>query len=232
MICRSLNHSNILRLHGYFEDTKNLFLVLDLAPLGDLATWLQKNNPKRSIVAPVVVAAVARALSYMHGRCVAHRDINVLVFEPTLKMGASAFGPDDFRLGDFGCACAGNLARTTLVGTPEFTAPELLRKPPMIYDAARADMWALGILAYDTIVGTSPFRNVDCHETGINAVSVVYSKILAFKEPLESPESAPFDSTNKNSTWEICTGLLKTAPADRMRPKTVLQRLHGGEFNA
>jgi serine/threonine protein kinase len=227
VICRSLNHSNILRLHGYFEDPKSLFLVMDLASLGDLAHWLRKNNPKRSIVAPVVIAAVARALSYLHGRGVAHRDIkpeNVLVLEPTLKMGTSTFGPDDFRLGDFGCACAGNLTRTTLVGTPEFTAPELLRKPPLVYDAAHADMWALGILAYDTIVGMSPFSNFDSRETGINAVSAVYSKILAFKEPLESPESTPIHSTNKNSIWELCTGLLKTAPSQRMRPEEVLKR--------
>jgi serine/threonine protein kinase len=81
--------------------------------------------------------------------------------------------------------------------------PRTPSQAPLVYDAGHADMWALGILTYDTIVGMSPFSNFDSRETGINSVSAVYSKILAFKEPLESPESAPLDSTNKSSIWEL-----------------------------
>jgi serine/threonine protein kinase len=86
-------------------------------------------------------------------------------------------------------------------------------------------MWALGVLAYDTHFGESPFRYAGTYETEIDAVGAVYSKILAFEEPLDPPKSTPFDSTNKSSIWELCTGLLKTAPSERMRPEEVLSYL-------
>lgn len=228
MVCLSwcsIGHKNIVPLHGFYENPENVFLVLDLAPHGDVAQWIRKSPEGRFFTAPIVVASVADALSYLHQRGIAHRDIkpeNVLVF-----------GPTDFRLGDFGWACTGTSTRSTLAGTPEFLAPEVVAcryDKSKSYDASGADLWALGVLMYDLVEGRTPFAYDESREKewldrgdARSAAEIIFAKIREFEEPVAV---TPFDAVSDlrgEAVQDFCSQLMKVSPATRMKADEALQ---------
>lgn len=93
---------------------------------------------------------VADALQYCVRRHVIHRDIkpeNILLGDG-----------DEPKIADFGWsvhAPPGFSRRHTLCGTPEYVPPEMLEQKP--HDT-RADLWSLGVLAYEFLCGFSPFK--------------------------------------------------------------------------
>lgn len=237
--CGSICHRNILPFHGFHEDPENFSLVLALAPHGDVTGWIQADERPRAVVAPLVVSSVARALSYLHQHRIAHRDIkpeNILVV-----------GPVHFCLGDFGWACMGNLTRSTFCGTPEFLAPEIVVSP-CPYDAPSVDLWALGVLMYELVYGSTPFahkecrdddetRDVEAHKDEAhdhdNAGGCPHSgnlsifwKIRSFREPVVAPASplpAVMDAFTEATVLDFCSQLMKISPAERMKPDEALQ---------
>ena len=75
---RNFRHPHILRLFGYFFDETKIFLILELAPPGDMYRCLQKcqggkfDEPRAS----KYIKQVTEALAYCHSMKVIHRDIN------------------------------------------------------------------------------------------------------------------------------------------------------------
>jgi serine/threonine-protein kinase len=98
-----------------------------------------------------VLGVLAGALAALHAASVVHRD---------LKPANVMLSPDgSIKLLDFGLAklLASDHVLTyggALVGTPAYMAPEQLLGEPVDH---RADLWALGIVAYEMIAGRSPF---------------------------------------------------------------------------
>src|SRR5688500_10610692 len=111
-----------------------------------------------------VVADVARALSYAHAHGVVHRDVKP---ENVLRSGHTAV------VTDFGIAKAITAARTlapfetltqvgTSLGTPAYMAPEQAMGDPATDH--RADLYALGVVAYELLAGARPFTGTSLHE--------------------------------------------------------------------
>ncbi len=101
-----------------------------------------------------LLADVARAVQHLHERGVAHRDLkpqNILVTEID--------GRPVPKLIDLGFAALhGNDARDqVVVGTPAYMAPELFTDPAP--SLPRADVFALGVVAHEVILGAAPFRD-------------------------------------------------------------------------
>lgn len=85
---------------------------------------------------------------YLHRNGIAHRDIkpeNVLVWDGMVK------------LCDFGWAtdCRNSLRRT-FCGTYDYISPEVLENK---LHSIEVDIWAIGILTYELLTGTVPFKN-------------------------------------------------------------------------
>src|SRR5579871_1180070 len=90
---------------------------------------------------------MAAALSYLHKKHVIHRDIkpeNILV---------GSHG--EIKLSDFGWSVhAPTNRRETMCGTLDYLPPEMISGESY---GERVDLWSLGILTYEFLVGTAPF---------------------------------------------------------------------------
>eukprot|EP00644_Phytophthora_capsici_P004308 jgi/Phyca11/110074/e_gw1.17.344.1 len=145
-----LRHPNVLRMHGYFYDEACVYLVLEYAPYGELYKVLAKEKYFSDAVAAHYVAQVVEALKYCHSCDVIHRDIKpenlLLGYNKTVKLadfGWSVYAPKPYN------------HRKTFCGTPDYLSPEMVMGESYDY---RADSWSLGVLTYELLVGSTPFK--------------------------------------------------------------------------
>jgi serine/threonine protein kinase len=151
-----LEHPNIARLYDAgVDDRGRPYLALEYIDGVAIDAWCRQHG---LTVAQklTLVAQVARAVSYAHGRLVVHRDIkpsNVLV---------SADGQP--HLLDFGIAklladaVAGSPGVTQDMGrvlTPNYASPEQMRGEAI---TVASDVYSLGVLAYELLTGRLPYE--------------------------------------------------------------------------
>jgi aurora kinase len=149
----NLRHPNVLRLYGHFHDSKRIFLILEFAGRGELYKHLRKEHRFPEWKAAQYIAQMAAALKYLHKKHVMHRDIkpeNILV---------GIHG--EIKISDFGWSVhAPNNRRQTMCGTLDYLPPEMLKPNPQDnYYSEKVDLWSLGVLTYEFLVGEAPFED-------------------------------------------------------------------------
>ncbi|MEZ4868490.1 MAG: serine/threonine-protein kinase [Caldilineaceae bacterium] len=155
-----LNHPNVVQVHDLGKQGDLVYMVMEYIPGQTLAQRLRANQEQgRHFAVPEaleLVRQVALALAYAHEQNVLHRDIkpaNVMLKPETAA-------PLGYRpiLTDFGLARLGEgsgLTQTGVsMGTPAYMAPEQIMGDPV---DARSDLYALGILLYEVLVGQLPY---------------------------------------------------------------------------
>lgn len=149
----NLRHPNILKLYGHFHDSKRIFLILEFAAKGELYKHLRRESRFPEWKAAQYIAQMASALHYLHRKHVIHRDIkpeNILV---------GIHG--EIKISDFGWSVhAPNSRRKTMCGTLDYLPPEMLKpgSSDNYYDE-KVDLWSLGVLTYEFLVGEAPFED-------------------------------------------------------------------------
>ena len=144
---------NITRYYGsYLYDTK-LWVIMEYCAGGSLRTLLRPGKIDEKYLG-VIVRKLLIALVYIHKDNVIHRDIkaaNVLITNE-----------GHVKLCDFGVAAqltAANHKRQTMAGTPYWMAPEVIMEG--VYYNTKADIWSLGITAYEIATGNPPYCDVE-----------------------------------------------------------------------
>jgi aurora kinase len=148
-----LAHPNILRLFGHFHDAKRIFLILEFAGKGELYKHLRREQRFPEWKAAQYIAQMAAALKYLHKKHVMHRDIK----PENILMGIHG----EIKISDFGWSVhAPNNRRNTMCGTLDYLPPEMLRGggKDNFYSEA-VDLWSLGVLTYEFLVGEAPFED-------------------------------------------------------------------------
>ncbi|KAI8790794.1 aurora kinase C, partial [Biomphalaria glabrata] len=192
-----LKHPNILTLLGYFYDESRIYLILEYAPKGELFKELQKNKRFDDARSARYIAQLTDALIYCHSKKVIHRDIK----PENLLLGLKG----DLKIADFGWSVhAPSSRRHTMCGTLDYLPPEMVEGK---YHNECVDLWSLGVLCYEFLVGKPPF------ETGSHTET--YKKIC--KVDLKFPEFV------SDGARDLISKLLRHDPQDRLPLQEVLK---------
>ncbi|XP_060926298.1 aurora kinase A [Limanda limanda] len=150
-----LRHPNILRLYGYFHDTSRVYLILEFAPRGELYGELQRCGNFPEDRSATYIMELADALNYCHTKKVIHRDIK----PENLLLGANG----ELKIADFGWSVhTPSSRRSTLCGTLDYLPPEMIEGKT--HDE-KVDLWSLGVLCFEFLVGKPPFETKSHDET-------------------------------------------------------------------
>uniref|UniRef100_A0A1Y1N662 non-specific serine/threonine protein kinase n=1 Tax=Photinus pyralis TaxID=7054 RepID=A0A1Y1N662_PHOPY len=147
-IQRGLHHPNIIQMLDSFETDNEIVVITEFAHK-ELTVVLSKEGYLPEERAQRIVWDLVSALYYLHSHRVLHRDLkpqNILLDQK-----------NNAKLCDFGFArnmSTGTHVLTSIKGTPLYMAPELVEEHP--YDH-NADLWSLGCIIYELLVGTPPF---------------------------------------------------------------------------
>ncbi|KAI8987780.1 kinase-like domain-containing protein [Mycotypha africana] len=163
-----LDHPNIAKLFGYFHNRDTVVLVMEYGGDSDLYTCLSTHKRFTEAEAANFIVEIADALVYMHGLGVIHRDLkleNVLISKD-----------GNLKIADFGWAVYDpNPRRRTFCGTLDYLPPEMIQRKA--YGQA-VDVWALGVICYELLVGIAPFEDVaNLREDFVNPERV-YQRIV------------------------------------------------------
>jgi calcium-dependent protein kinase len=156
-LLKDVDHANIVRLFSVYESPSFMYFIMELCLGGHLGNLIarQPNKFLDEEWAKRLCKQILSAVSHIHSRGIAHRDIklqNILIDCNNDKIA-------QIKLIDFGYGSkfVGNLPMKTKCGTPYTTAPEVIREN---YDE-RCDVWSVGVVLYIMLSGRRPFEALD-----------------------------------------------------------------------
>ena len=160
-----LEHIHIVPLYDYWREPGGAYLVMRLMKGGSLEDSLHENGPWEPTDAARLVDQIASALDAAHKQGVVHRDLkpaNILLDEDGNAY-LSDFGIAKEMGADVGVTQTG-----AIVGTPAYITPEQVQSQPV---TAQTDIYALGVVLYELLVGGHPFPDTPTGELVVKHLS-------------------------------------------------------------
>jgi len=184
-IHKSCHHAHVVAFEHNFEDSENVYILLELCQNQTLNELHMRRKILTEIEVQCYIIQLVKALQYLHSHRIIHRD---------LKLG-NLFLNDKMQLkvGDFGLATKLDYdgeRKKTICGTPNYIAPEVINSSGHSYEV---DIWAIGIILYTLLVGKPPFETRD--------VKTTYGKIK--KADYIFPENCKISDYAKNLIKKI-----------------------------
>lgn len=223
-----LQHQNIVQVYEIGSQLGVPYFSMELINGGTLAEAML-DRPLVPVIAARIIETLARAVHYAHSQSIIHRDLkpsNILLAssdreeaielpdDPSRTISSEKNGTRRFepKIADFGLAkyVAGALDRTatqTVLGTPSYMAPELidpaLSDPEIGAVGPACDIYSLGAILYDALVGRPPFSAATIIET---IQQVRHSDVIS---PVKLQSKIPRDLET------ICLKCLRKDPTKR-----------------
>ncbi len=146
-----LRHPNLMHVYTVGEHKGHPYFAMEYVKGSPLSTLIKKAGRLPSAQAVHITGEILSALDKVHGAGIIHRDIkpgNIMVDEDGRAV-----------LMDFGLARhehdAALTADHTVLGTPSYMSPEQAKGEPL---DTRTDIYSLGIVLYEMLVGRPPFQ--------------------------------------------------------------------------
>lgn len=192
-LLRALDHPNIVRLHEVMQSSQRIYLVMDLAPHGDLFTLIKRGGPLSEAQALIHARQLIHALRYCHNRGVYHRDLKPenLLLGATGQVLVSDFGLS-FMQDRVGMSVSGRC------GSAHYCAPEVWGGDDG-YDGAKADAFSVGVVLYTMLVGKQPWNERD----ELKVMRAVRERKVKYPQTMTKP------------VREVLKGLLNKDPKQR-----------------
>lgn len=153
---KEINHPFIIRLYWAFQTSKNLYMVYEYCPYGDLSALLKQKKKLSESEVKFYISETVLALEYLHSFSIVYRDLkplNILI---------DSLG--HVKLADFGLAKV-NISKLnpakSFCGTPAYLAPELVKHTG---GHQAVDVYALGVTVFELITGKLPFNGSNIPE--------------------------------------------------------------------
>lgn len=162
----ALDHPNIIKLFQTFEDSRCIYLVMELCTGGELFDRIIEVGHLTEPDAATIMQQILRAIFYCHEHGICHRDLKP---ENFLFQDKSPIQGNTLKCIDFGIAGTFNASKPrdqpfrTKTGTPFYVAPEVLSQWGQYGPAC--DLWSCGVIAYILLSGTPPFQGKNDQET-------------------------------------------------------------------
>ena len=157
-IHKSVNHKHIVGFEHYFEDSKWVYILLELWHNQSMNELLKRRKRLHELEVRYYIHQIILALEYLHKNRIIHRDLKLGNLFINEKM--------EIKLGDFGLATKLDFdgeRKRTICGTPNYIAPEVLDgKEGHSYEV---DIWSLGVIIYTLIIGKPPFETSNVKST-------------------------------------------------------------------
>jgi eukaryotic-like serine/threonine-protein kinase len=152
ILARKVTHRNVIRIFDLGEADGIKFITMEYIEGRDLKNLIREKGKFQPKEAAQIIAQVCRALEVAHMEAVIHRDLkpqNIMLDEQG-KVSVMDFGiARSMEMG-------GGMTQTgALVGTPEYMSPEQAKGEHL---DARSDLFSLGIVFYELLTGTSPYK--------------------------------------------------------------------------
>mmetsp|Transcript_47646 Transcript_47646/g.137103 ORF Transcript_47646/g.137103 Transcript_47646/m.137103 type:complete len:527 (+) Transcript_47646:111-1691(+) len=151
-IYKQLRHPNIISYLGHHHQDDTLYIYLEYAPGGSVASVLRNFGALQEPLLQTAARGVLEGLHYLHTRDppVVHRDIkgaNILV-DLSFCM----------KLADFGCSRRGSVTTSfTMIGSVPWMAPEVIQQQDG--HGRKADVWSLGCTLIEMATAEKPWGN-------------------------------------------------------------------------
>lgn len=181
----------VAALMGTYNQPTSLHTVMKCAVVCNLSQLVAEKGSLTFDSIRHIAACVVSGLEFLHSAKVLCRGLSPELVSLDSKGNAVLC---EFRLARLG------LDGSTLCGTPEFLAPEQVRH---LGHGKEVDYWALGVLLYELVHGTSPFA--------AGSEMEVYSKIAA-----HTPGAKPFPSSFSPALCDLLDRLLQPDPKLRL----------------
>ena len=157
-ILASIHHPGIVGIHGFgAAPDGTLWLAMEYLKGHTLREHVANHGPMNPAELCPVITATCAALTETHARGIIHRDL-----KPDNIFLTSA-RPPQVKILDFGLSLSLSskklTATGTVIGTPRYMAPEQIKSAHAA--GAPADVYALGVIAYECLAGQSPFAASD-----------------------------------------------------------------------
>uniref|UniRef100_A0A6Q2XKJ6 non-specific serine/threonine protein kinase n=1 Tax=Esox lucius TaxID=8010 RepID=A0A6Q2XKJ6_ESOLU len=213
----------VVKMFYSFQDKRNLYLIMEFLPGGDMMTLLMKKDTLSEEATQFYIAETVLAIDSIHQLGFIHRDIKPdnLLLDSRGHVKLSDFGlctglkkahrtefyrnlthnpPSDFSFQNMNSKRKAETWKKnrrqlaySTVGTPDYIAPEVFLQTG--YNKL-CDWWSLGVIMYEMLIGYPPFCSETPQET--------YRKVMNWKETLIFPPEVPISERAKDLILRFC----------------------------
>ncbi|OMJ78588.1 hypothetical protein SteCoe_21568 [Stentor coeruleus] len=194
-IHRSVHHKGVVNFEYLFEDSENIYILLELCSNGNLNEKLKRRGKFTELEAQCYLIQLFSVIKYLHTLKIVHRDIKLsnLFLNDSMEL----------KLGDFGLATKIEFdgeRKRTMCGTPNYIAPEILDS--RLGHSYEVDIWSFGIVAYAMLIGIPPFQSEDARAT--------------YKRIQDNNYSFPDTEHISSEAKDLISSILQTDPSARL----------------